>query len=147
MIVNDLLKLIFNATPIAFLASDAAVTPLTNLYVSLHTADPGISGTQSSFEAGYTGYTRVAVARTTIGWSVVNNTVKAVNTISFGECTALPGVPLTHWAIGTASTGIGKKLYSGILTPVTMRVGTIPVILGDGHSASGLVVRHPQRGN
>jgi hypothetical protein len=41
---NDLLKLIFNATAIANLADNAASSPLTNLYVSLHTADPGEAG-------------------------------------------------------------------------------------------------------
>ncbi len=38
---NDLLKLIFNATAIANIADNAGSSPLTNLYVSLHTADPG----------------------------------------------------------------------------------------------------------
>jgi hypothetical protein len=38
---NDLLKLIFNATAIANLADNASSSPFTNLYVSLHTSDPG----------------------------------------------------------------------------------------------------------
>ena len=37
---NDWLKLIFNATAIANIADNAATSPLTNLYVALHTADP-----------------------------------------------------------------------------------------------------------
>jgi hypothetical protein len=45
---NDLLKLIFNATGIANIADNAASSPLTNLYVSLHTADPTSSGNQTS---------------------------------------------------------------------------------------------------
>ena len=36
---NDLLKLIFNATAIANIADNAGSSPLTNLYLSLHTAD------------------------------------------------------------------------------------------------------------
>ena len=65
---NDLLKLIFQAVAIANLADNAATGPLTNLYVSLHTADPGEAGNQSTSEATYTGYARVAVARTAGGW-------------------------------------------------------------------------------
>lgn len=36
---NDFLKLIFNATAIANIADNAATAPLTNIYLSLHTAD------------------------------------------------------------------------------------------------------------
>ena len=72
---NDWLKLIFNAVNIASLADNTATSPLTNLYVSLHTADPTASGNQSSSEANYTGYARVAVARTTGGWTVTTNSV------------------------------------------------------------------------
>jgi hypothetical protein len=38
---NDIAKLIFNATAIANIADNAASSPLTSLYVALHTADPG----------------------------------------------------------------------------------------------------------
>ena len=41
---NDLLKLIFNATPIANLADNAASSPLSSLYMALHTSDPGPGG-------------------------------------------------------------------------------------------------------
>lgn len=126
---NDWLKLIFNATAIANIADNAASAPLTNLYVSLHTADPGEAGAQTTNETAYTGYARVAVARTSGGWTVTGNSVSPVATITFGECTASPGAALTHFAVGTASTGTGKILYSGTLTPnVTMATGVTPLI-------------------
>lgn len=124
---NDLLKLIFNATAIANLADNAASSPATNLYVSLHTADPGESGSQTTSETAYTGYARVAVARTSGGWTVTGNSVSPVANIDFGECTASPGGNLTHWAVGTAASGAGKVLYSGTLSPnIAMAVGVIP---------------------
>ena len=55
---NSLLKLIFNATGIANIADNTATSPLTNLYVSLHTADPTSAGNQTSSEANYTSYAR-----------------------------------------------------------------------------------------
>lgn len=113
---NDWLKLIFNATAIANIADNAATAPLTNLYVSLHTADPGEAGDQTTSETAYTGYARVAVARTTGGWTVTNNSVSPVADITFGACTAGTAT-ITHFAVGTASTGTGKILYSGTVTP------------------------------
>jgi hypothetical protein len=67
---QDILKLIFNATAIANIADNAATSPLTNLFVALHTADPLEAGDQTSSEATYTGYARVAVLRTSGGWTV-----------------------------------------------------------------------------
>lgn len=124
---NDWLKLIFNGTAIADLADNDATSPLTNLYVALHTADPGEAGNQTTSEAAYTGYARVAVARTTGGWTVTANSVSPVANIDFGECTAVPGGAITHFSVGTASTGTGKLLYSGTISPnITMAVGVIP---------------------
>ena len=112
---NDLLKLIFQAVAIADIAEDDTTSPLTNLYVSLHTADPSEAGDQTTSEATYTGYARVAVARTSGGWAVSTNTADNVAAITFGACTAGSNT-ITHFAVGTASSGAGKILYSGALT-------------------------------
>ena len=40
-----------------------------NVYVSLHTADPA-GGDQTTSECTYTGYARVAVARSAAGWTI-----------------------------------------------------------------------------
>lgn len=126
---NDVMKLIFNATAIANMADNAASSPLTNLYVSLHTADPGETGDQTTSETAYTGYARVAVARTSGGWTVTNNSVSPVANVTFGICTASAGGALTHWAVGTASTSTGKILWSGTLTPnITMAVSVTPIV-------------------
>lgn len=126
---NDLLKLIFNGTAIANLADNAGTGPLANLYLSLHTADPGEAGNQETNETAYTGYARVAVARTTGGWTVTNNSVSPVAEVVFGECTASPGGAITHAAVGTAATGTGKILYKGALSPnITMAEGVTPII-------------------
>lgn len=126
---NDLLKLIFNGTPIANLADNAAASPLTNLYLALHSADPGESGTQSTNEIAYTGYARVALARTTAGWVVTGNSVSPAVAVEFGEMTAGTPGTATHLSVGTASTGTGKILYSGAITPtVNFNVGVVPRI-------------------
>lgn len=112
---NDLLKLIFNATAIANLADNAASSPLANLYLSLHTADPGAGGDQTTSEIAYTGYARVAVARSGGGWTVTANSVSPAANIDFGKMTA--GTPGTAYyaAIGTASSGAGKIIARAVL--------------------------------
>ena len=122
---DDILKLIFNATPIADLADDDQTSPVTTLTVALHTADPGEAGTQATSETAYTGYARIAVARTTGGWTVSGGSVSPAANIDFDECTASPGGAITHFSVGT---GVANKLlYSGTVTPnITMATGVIP---------------------
>lgn len=100
-----------------------------NLYFSLHTGDPTDAGGQTSSETAYTGYARVGVARGA-GFTVTGNSVSPAANVDFGECTASPGSPITHFGIGTADTGAGGKLlYSGAVSPnITMAVGVIPRI-------------------
>lgn len=112
---NDWLKLIFNGTAITGIADNSA-SPLTNLYVSLHTMDIGENGNQSTNETTYTGYARVAVARSAAGWTVSGNQVVPFANIDFGPCTGGTAT-ITHFAIGTASSGTGKVLYYGTVTP------------------------------
>lgn len=124
---NDLLKLIFNGTAIANLADNAVASPATNLYLALHTADPAEAGVQTTNEVAYTGYARVAVARTTGGWTVTDSSVSPVAAIEFGEMTAGTPGTATYASIGTASGGAGKILYKGALTPsVAYAVGVVP---------------------
>lgn len=139
---NDLLKLIFNATPIGNIADNAVTSPLTNLQVSLHTADPGEAGDQTTNEVSvgqHDTYARVAVARTTGGWTVTGSSVSPVADIVFPAAGAgSAGVTATHFAVGSAASGAGKLLYSGTLTPpiaiangVTPRVTTGSTITED----------------
>lgn len=113
---NDLAKLIFQATAIADLADNDATSPLTALFVSLHTADPGEAGDQTTNEITYTSYARVSVARTSGGWTVTNNVVTPVANVTFPAGTGGSGTA-THIGIGTLTSGAGKLLMSGTLTP------------------------------
>lgn len=125
---NDWLKLIFNATAIANIADNAGTGPLTNLYVSLHTGDPGEAGDQTTNECAYTSYARVAVARTSGGWTVTNNSVSPVADITFPAATGGTETA-THFAVGTASSGAGKVLYSGTISPnISISSGVTPVL-------------------
>lgn len=112
---NDFVKLVFNATAIANLADNAASSPLTNLFVSLHTGDPGEAGDQTTSEATYTSYARVAVARTSGGWTVSGNAATNTAIVQFPQCTGGSNT-ITHVGVGTATSGTGKLLYKGALS-------------------------------
>jgi hypothetical protein len=123
---NDLMKLIFQATAIANIADNAASAPITNIEVALHTADPGEAGDQTTSECAYTSYARVAVARTSGGWTVTTNSVSPAANIDFPTATGGTETA-THFSVGTAHTGAGKLLYSGTVTPnISISTGVTP---------------------
>lgn len=129
---NDLLLLLFNNTAITDIGDAGglrATVSAGSLYWSLHTSDPGEAGTAITNETAYTGYLRVAAARSGAGFTVTANSVSPPANVDFAECTASPGGALTHFGIVNTSSGAGKLLYSGTLTPnITMAVGVIPRI-------------------
>jgi len=134
---NDLLQLIFNAVTIDNIADDAGTSPLANLYVALHTGDPGEAGDQTANECAYTSYARVAVARTAGGWTVTDNSVSPAATIEFPAATGGTETA-THFSVGVAASGASKILYSGTITPnisissgVTPRLTTATAITED----------------
>lgn len=123
---TDLLELFFNGTAIADLAENDSTAPATDLNVSLHTSDPGEGGDQTTNEATYTSYARVAVARTSGGWGVAGNMVNPVAAIEFPAATG-GSETITHFGIGVASSGAGYLLYSGTVTPtVAVSNGVTP---------------------
>ena len=85
-------------------------------YISLHTADPTDAGDQTSSEAAYTSYARVSVARSTSGWTVSGNNASNDSEIAFPACTG-GSATVTHFGIGTDSSGTGNLLIKGTLTP------------------------------
>lgn len=123
---NDLAKLIFQAVAIANIADNAAASPLTSLYVGFHTSDPGEAGSQTTNETSYGSYARVAVLRSSSGWTVTANVVSPAANIDAPQCTS-GSATLTHFSVGTASSGTGKLLGSGTITPnISVSSGVTP---------------------
>ncbi len=115
-----LLQLLFNNTTMTGYGDATGIVGSAaagSLFVSLHTADPGEAGDQTTNEISYTGYARVAVARSGAGWTVSGNSVSPAATIGFGQMTAGTGGTVTHWAVGRASSGTGQILVSGTVSP------------------------------
>jgi hypothetical protein len=125
---NQLLALIFLGTAIPNVADNAATDPLTDLYLSLHTADPGEAGAQNTTEAAYTSYARVAVPRTTSGFTTpAGGATNLAALRDFPTGTVDDGEECTHFAVGTDAAGAGQIIMSGTLTPsVNTGIGVIP---------------------
>lgn len=104
----DFLNYVFKGTTFSWNA-------ITNLYVSLHTADPGEAGDQTTSEASYTGYARVQVSRSGAGWTVSGGSATNAALLQFPQCSGGTNT-ITYVGIGTASTGAGQLLYSGALS-------------------------------
>lgn len=113
---NSLLLLIFNATLFANVAINATSSPITSVFASLHTADPGTAGDQTTSEITYTSYARVGVLRTSGGWTVTANSCSPVAAITFPAGTGGSGTA-THFGLGTLTSGAGVRIYSGTVTP------------------------------
>lgn len=126
---SQILALIFQATAIANIADNAASSPLTNLYVALHTADPTTAGAQNASEVAYTGYARVAVARTSAGWTISGSgptQVANAAAVNFPACTG-GSATATWFSIGTAASGANEILYGGQLnSPFPISNGITP---------------------
>jgi hypothetical protein len=129
--INDLLKLELNATPIANIADNAASSPLTALFIALHSADPGVGGSQTTSEISYTGYARVSVARTSGGFTVSGTGATNAATVTFGTCTA-GSATATHFSIGTIVSGAGKILRTSPLT------NSVAISLGNPVASFGI---------
>ncbi len=128
-LIDGLLDLLMKNTAFANIGDAGGLQPSAtagNLYLSLHTADPGPTGNQSTSEVSYTTYARVAVARSGAGWTRVGNVFSPTATINFPPDTAGTATA-THGGIGTASSGTGHLLWSGPITPnISIAPGITP---------------------
>lgn len=111
------LLLLFNNTNLANIGDATGLrgsTTAGSFYVALHTADPGEAGGPTTSEATYTGYARVAVARTSGGWTVAGNTVSNAAAVNFAACSGGSNT-ITHFSIVSSSSGAGDLMGSGAL--------------------------------
>lgn len=110
---NGLAALIFNNAALTGIGDAGGLLPSAaagSLYISAHTADPGVGGSQNTNEANYTGYARVAVVRTSAGWTVAGANAKNAADILLPEATG-GSSNVTWFGVGTAASGAGKLLF------------------------------------
>lgn len=125
---TDFLELLFNNTTVTGIGSDGlrGSTTAGSLHVALFTADPTEAGLATN-ECTYTGYDRVAVARTSGGWTISGDTASNTAAVTFGECTA-GSETASYFAICKAITeGVADLiLYAALDSGLAISSGIIP---------------------
>lgn len=117
---TDLAELLFNNTDLALIGDAAGLQNSAadgTFSVGLCTADPGETATsQATSESAYTNYARKTVPRTSSGWTVSgsNTSNASAADTTFALCGAT-GSTITHFNIGTASSGAGYLMLKGAL--------------------------------
>jgi hypothetical protein len=97
----------------------------TDLWLALHTADPGEAGSATTSEAAYGSYARVAVTRAT-DFTVSGNQLSNANLEQFPQCTS-GSETITYASIVTSSSGAGTIIVRGALnTSVPVSTGIQP---------------------
>lgn len=112
---NGLLSLIFENANYANVGDATGLRGSTTagvFYVSLHTADPGETGSQTTNESAYTSYARVSVARSTAGWTVASGVADNDAAINFPAATGGSST-VTHHGIGSDTSGAGNLFLFG----------------------------------
>jgi len=115
---NGLLSLIFENANYANVGDATGLRGSSvagSFHISLHTADPGEAGSQTTSAAAYTSYARVAVARSTAGWTVASGVADNDAAIEFPAATG-GSESETHFGIGSDLAGAGNLFLKAALT-------------------------------
>lgn len=100
------------------------------LYLALHTGTIGAGGDQTTNEVAYTGYSRVAVTRTSSGDFTIASAGASENNalIQFGNPTAgsFP-ITVTHVSLGAAASGVGTVIeYTALNSSLVVNLNVQP---------------------
>jgi hypothetical protein len=103
----------------------------TNLWIALHTADPGEAGTAVTSEATYGGYARVVLTRAT-DFTVSGNQISNANLEQFAQCTSGSNT-ITHASIVDTASGAGTIIVRAALnTSIPVSTGIQPQFAANG---------------
>ncbi len=118
---SDLLKLLFQNTAWANVGNAGGLLPSSvagSFYISLSTGTLSGSSTQSTTEAAYTSYARVAIARSSVGWTITGSAptiAENAAACTFPACTGGSETE-TYAVIGRDSSSTGEVILYGALT-------------------------------
>jgi hypothetical protein len=108
-----------------FVGTNVSWDANTDLWIALHTADPGEAGSAVTSEAAYGSYARVTLTRSS-DFTVSGNQVSNANLEQFPQCTSGSEV-ITYASIVTSSSGAGTIIARAALTSsITVSTGVQP---------------------
>lgn len=125
-------KLIYQNIAAANLGDASGLQPSAtagSYYAGLHATWAGLAGNQTTGEASYSGYARVAIARSALGFTVsAGGLVTLTSAVQFATAGVGATGTLLFWTLGTASSGTGTLVRAGGLgglsVPATMVAST-----------------------
>lgn len=115
---NGLLSLLFENANYANVGDATGIRGSSTagvFYISLHTANPNETGTQTTSEAAYTSYARVSVARSTAGWTVASGVADNDAAVTFPAATGGSETE-SHFGVGSDTSGAGNLFLWGAMT-------------------------------
>jgi len=131
---NNILGLMYIATPWANVADNASSSPLTTVTLALAKVTGAVGDTMSTNKADYTNYVAKTVARSAAGWTLGTRSVSNTAQVTFDQCGASGNT------IVAAKTGVGSGavdvwhygdlnapiIVSNLITPV-FTIGSITI--------------------
>lgn len=114
---NSLMGLVFQNGNIANVGDAVGLrgsTAAGTFSVALHTADPGLGGSQSTSEVAYTSYARLTIVRSAAGWTVTGASASNAALAQFPTCTGATATA-THISVALAA-GASVIVFSGALS-------------------------------
>ncbi len=117
---NNFLALLYNATPWANIADDAAASPVTNIKMRLATASYTGASTGASNETAYTNYAAQDVARSTGGWTAPSGGATSnAAAVEFPQC-GVTGATITSACTSKGAGASDIFHYGDLNAPIAV---------------------------
>ena len=115
-ICNSILNLMYRGAAWASVADNAAASPITLIYLGLHTADiTAATGLQNEDETAYTNYARKSTGRGVTDWGAASGGQVSNATLQqFPQC-GVTGSTVTHVSTGIGASGATAVWHYGAL--------------------------------
>lgn len=115
-ICNSILNLMYRATAWANVADNAGTSPLTQVFLALHTANlTAATGLQNENESAYTNYARKATSRSGTDWTAPSGGSLSNATLQQFPACGATGSTVTHVSTGIATSGATAAWHFGAL--------------------------------
>ena len=127
---TSILELIFKNTDLAGIGDGTGLrgsSTAGSFYVALYVDGTEPSDSAAGTETSYTSYARVAVARTSGGWTVASGACSNTAAITFPQCTGGSQTVGAFAICKAGTTGVDDQIYWGELTsPLAISSGITP---------------------
>ncbi len=117
---NNILALIYNATPWANIADNAVSSPITTIQAALATASYNAASNAGSNETVYTNYVRQTVARSVAGWTAPSGGATSnAAAIEYPQC-GVTGATITSMSTAKAAGASEIFHYGDLNSPIAV---------------------------